>query len=107
MFFSRHVGGLVNQDHRLPTFVSDDGFGVDRSALAAALGPPSPLRALREVPFAVMERTVAWRAGPLQLPFGDQVLALRRATRPPTVPLDPENVGAPPTTVNCCSGVVT
>ena len=26
-----------------------------------------------------MERTVAWRAAQLQLPFGDQALALRRA----------------------------
>ena len=31
IFFSRHVDGLVNQNYRLPSFVSDDGFGDDRS----------------------------------------------------------------------------
>ena len=35
----------------------------------------------------------------------DGELALRRATRPPTVPLDPENVGAPPTTAEVADEV--
>ena len=31
IFSSRHVDGLGNEDRRLPSFVSDDGFGDDRS----------------------------------------------------------------------------
>ncbi|KAK7253832.1 hypothetical protein SO694_00002743 [Aureococcus anophagefferens] len=57
-------------------------FGVDRLALDGALKSPrgSLLRRLQELPFAVMEATVALRSRVLQLPFGDQALALRRDT---------------------------
>ena len=57
-------------------------FGVDRLALDGALSSPrgSLLRRLQELPFAVMEATVAVRSRLLQLPFGDQALALRRDT---------------------------
>ena len=57
-------------------------FGVDRLALDGALSSPrgSLLRRLQELPFAVMEATVAVRSRVLQLPFGDQALALRRDT---------------------------
>ena len=51
---------------------------VDRSTLSEACGPAGWLRFVRELPLAVMERTVAVRSDALQLPFGDQALGLAR-----------------------------
>ena len=56
-------------------------FGVDREVLDARLPPRGSWRRwLAEFPFFFMEATVARRSSLLQLPFGDQALALRRAT---------------------------
>ncbi|KAH8094189.1 hypothetical protein JL720_4181 [Aureococcus anophagefferens] len=59
---------VLHGDTRLPS-----GFDADALALCGSEGVG------HELPFAVMEATVALRSR-LQLPFGDQALALRRDT---------------------------
>ncbi|KAH8069192.1 hypothetical protein JL721_6010 [Aureococcus anophagefferens] len=65
----RRVLSAAADPRRVEVVVVDAGGGDGTMAAARA-----------ELPFAVMEATVALRSRVLQLPFGDQALALRRDT---------------------------